>query len=100
MPFSPLILSLWGCEPMRKCPPNCIPNCIPNPIFKTKRARFSPLPHPRFDPPEAGRSHRHLTADLTPVASAGSLVRMGALPSALPYPANLPAQCPTNAVNA
>jgi len=35
-----------------------------------------------------------------PAPSAGSLVRMGALLSSLPYPADQPAQCPTNAVNA
>ena len=89
-----------GSIPMRLSTPNCIPNCISNPVFRTKRARFSPLPHPRSDPPEAGRSHRHLTADLTPAPSTGSLVRMGAQLSPLPYPADPPAQCPINTVNA
>lgn len=70
------------------------------PHFLDETGTISTTPHPRFDPPGVGRCRSHLTADLTPVPSAGSLVRMGAQLSPLPYPADQPAQCPTNAVNA
>ncbi len=70
------------------------------PRFQDETGTIFTAPHPRSDPPGAGRSHRHLTGHLTPAPSAGSLVRMGAQLSPLPYPADPPAQCPTNAVNA
>ncbi len=82
-----------GSIPMRQSVPNCMSNCISNPVFRTKRARFVPLPNSLFDPPETSLSHLHLAAGLTPVPSAGSLVRICVQHSLLPRSADHPAQC-------
>lgn len=91
--FFAVNLSLWGSIPMRQSVPNCMSNCISNPVFRTKRARFAPLPNFLFDPPETPLSHLHLTAGLTPVPYAGALVRICVQHSLLPRSADHPTQC-------